>query len=276
MMKLRKTLSAVVLGVGCAAAFIGLLSLLLPAIANDQLRLVLSSFEMPSKHPVVNAMNRCMSFSLSHAWQVLISGGVTAVVGGILFSLFLKEEPKRRRDDLYRRPSHVPKPQPVTTEPAEAPDPFADMELWNRAVPARREEPVFQENHFPVFNPAPILEPNRIEEAEEPIYTYQPEPEPFLPEARTPVSFQFEKQAIETETSLPSQSGSRAILRSSFPVLEEEIAPEPEPEEVIAQPLQTADDPYADDPRFEPNEEEPPPPPPVSSRIRSTMGKHTC
>lgn len=139
-MKLPKALSALVLGAGCAAAFLGLLALLLPRIANDQLRLVLSSFELPARHPLVNAINACMSFCLHHAGSVLLLGVFAAVVGGVLLSLFLREVPKRPQPELYRRPA--------------PPEPLPQSPLWSRA-PEREE--------IKVFRPTPILEPNRTE-----------------------------------------------------------------------------------------------------------------
>jgi hypothetical protein len=56
-MKLKKVLSSILIILGCIMMLIGLLAFALPRINNQQLQLVLSSFESPSENPVIQFMN---------------------------------------------------------------------------------------------------------------------------------------------------------------------------------------------------------------------------
>ena len=122
-MKLRRRLSAWLFGLGCAVLFIGLLSLLLPLIANDHLMLVLKSFFAPARKPLVRLINAAMSYALTNAWQVTIAGMLMALAGGVLFCHF-DVRPKRRppakraqaparraAPPAYARPSVKPAPR---------------------------------------------------------------------------------------------------------------------------------------------------------------------
>lgn len=276
MIKLRRSLSGLLLGLGCAAAFIGLLALILPSVANDQLRLVLSSFSMPSSHPIVGFINSCMSYALRNSWQVFLFGALAAVLGGVLVWVFAPKPQPAASYEACRRPAGK---SAVPFKPG--PDPSADLMLWDRSsmpeAKASAEPQPFschkEENPFSFFTPTPILEPNRIADIPEPLSYTRPAdadiPSAVMPAPRTSDRFQLESRAIVSEAGTPSQSGGRVIIRSSFAV-PDKPEPEPMPE------MQLPEDPYAGDPRFEPNEEvAPEEPAPVSSRIRSTMGKHT-
>lgn len=247
MMKLRRTLGGILFGVGCAFAFIAVLALFLPSVENDQLKLVLASFDMKSEHPVVNVMNQGMSYALHNGWQMLLFAGILMVVGLLLLLFSREPEP-----EPYRRPEPQPMPQ-WESAPAFEPEsnPFASAALWeNQFAPAKRQE-TRTENPFPVYG-GPMLDKNRIEDT--PAYAFAPdlytrpaeeERKPAAPvhaPAAQPVSL-FEK---------------RGSAPAAMPAMEKpQIAAEPEAKPEVV---------------YTPNEE-PEEPVMLSSRIRSTMGR---
>ena len=185
-MKVRKALSGILLGLGCAIAFIGLLAIVLPAIPNKQLHLVLASFDMPSSHPLVSAMNTGMSFALRNGWQVLFWGLFLLMIGVALFVLFSVHEPKRRDASAPSGRSEEAFPsQPLwEPHPEPRPNPFADMAKWDSFAPLNPggQEPSFA---FARYR-SPLLEPNRVEESPVPERTpFESEvskvPPPILP-----------------------------------------------------------------------------------------------
>ena len=66
-MKVRRTIGGALFGIGCAVTFVGILATVLPMVQNDQLQLVLSSFEMPSGNLIVSAVNGAMTYALHHS-----------------------------------------------------------------------------------------------------------------------------------------------------------------------------------------------------------------
>lgn len=247
-MRVRRFFSGLLLGLGCAAAFIGLLALVLPAVANQQLQLVLASFSIPSENGFVRLINQAMSFAFDNALPLMIVGLLAALAGGLLLNHFWKHAEEQEASSVrirHARPAQLPEREPnpfaaavATFEPAEAP-----------------VEPQSRYSAFP-----PILEQNPID----------PQPSPYArPVDEKPVEAPAPRYSMEPprESSLnavpipevrsESPSGSRLLIRSTLPEPtpeKEEKAPEPTPE-----PL----------PPMEPEK------PFVSSRIRTTMGKHT-
>lgn len=240
-MKLRRFVSGLIFGLGCAFSFLGLMAIILPAIGNPQMQLVLAGFEMSSAHPVVDAINRFMRFVFAQNWRVLYLGLLVAASGAMLF---LRFTPK---STAAKEPAAVPPvPQPVQPEPAEKPNPYARVTY---------HLPQVEEKISWSFHQEPILERNVIDSPEaEPAADVQPY---FSPR------FNIESRAMETETGAWSQSGSRILIRS---MPEYEPEPEPLPETVLPKP--------------EPVPSSPAPAAPPASRmtsprIRSTMGRHT-
>lgn len=280
-MKVRKALSGILLGLGCAIAFIGLLALILPAVPNEQLHLVLASFDLPSSHPLVAAMNTGMSFALHHGWQVLFAGLFLLLIGVALFVLFSEPSPRAEAafdDREATQPLWEPRPQ-------SQPNPFADMARWDSFAPLTPgdQEPTYA---FARYR-SPLLEPNRIEEASapafQPILEPTPVPEdhaalfarPVAEPSEAPSVPKFEQAEPEAaqpapmwepalkplakseppkmpDTDSEHMTFGRSMVRSTFPQSEPPAAQE-------------------DEPVYTPNEEEPPQP---VSRIRSTMGRH--
>ena len=110
-MKVRRTIGGVLFGMGCAVTFVGILATVLPMIQNDQLQLVLSSFEMPSSNLIVSAINGAMTYALHHCYGVLLCGIVMMAAGmGILLSRPRRRSARRRTASPYSRPCPHPNP----------------------------------------------------------------------------------------------------------------------------------------------------------------------
>lgn len=236
-MKLRRTLSGILFGVGCAMTFVGLLALILPAIPNEQLQLVLASFMVASPHPLVDIVNTCMSFAIRNGWQVLLCGAVLLTIGVIFFSRYTVEEAPPPRREIYRRP--VPQQEPLWEQPDTAPkgpNPFADMAMWEQFAPKAQAEPAKEVPK--VGFGSPMLEPNRIEEEPTP-----PVIDPAQIYAR-PAPQAEPEETVENVEEIPHAD------------------PVSEPEEVPSQPEEMPE-----------NAPQSGTPVQLSPRIRSTMGK---
>ena len=224
-MKLRRTLSGILFGVGCAMTFVGLLALILPAISNDQLQLVLASFMLPSDNPVVDIVNTCMSFAIKNGWQVLLCGAVMLTIGVVFFSRYTVEETPPPRREIYRRPS--PQQEPLWETPATAqtgPNPFADMAMWDQFAPKMQAAPAKEPPK--VGFGSPMLEPNRIEEelpvpASDPAQVYArpvppPEPETVSEPVTEPVADEIPSEPEEAPA-FPDQTAEN-VPQSGTPV----------------------------------------------------------
>lgn len=274
-MKFRRFLSGLLFGIGCALAFAGLLALLLPMISNQQLKLVLNSFSMPSDNGAVTLMNRAMSFALANSWRVLSLGAIIAAVGAWLlvhFTPVQRPAPCKPVQPPAAPPPESmpqPEPEPVFTPAPEPVNPFAAA-AYSDHLPAR---PRGAAKTF-VVHAAPMLEKNRIEESNplpaEPLQPAEAEAQPYR-YAR----FSAEARAIETEADAPSQSGSRALFRNApepiaakeppvieTPAVADAPSPLPEPAPKAAAPSAPLSTPA--------------PMAPFSPRIRSTMGQRSA
>lgn len=246
-MKLRRFLSGVLFGAGCAVSFIALLAIVLPQIDNPQLQLVLASFELASDHPVISGFHSFASFAIQQNWRMLYLGLMVLAAGAGLLLHF--SPAKSKASDS----APVSEASPKACAATEKPNPYANVR-YQEPEPLTPAPDDLKE----AFRARPILEKNRIEEAEED--TAQESAPYFSPR------FAQETQAIETDSGLESQSGSRLLIRNAYtppapsepPVHEEPkplITPERKPSSTFA------------------------PPPPVSApsgRIRSTMGRHSA
>ena len=82
-MKVRRTIGGALFGIGCAVTFVGILATVLPMVQNDQLQLVLSSFEMPSGNLIVSAVNGAMTYALHHCYGVPPQGALALQPPGV-------------------------------------------------------------------------------------------------------------------------------------------------------------------------------------------------
>ena len=107
-MKVRRTIGGMLFGIGCAVIFVGILATVLPMVQNDQLQLVLSSFEMPSGNLIVSAVNGAMTYALHHCYGVLLCGIVLMAAGmGILLHRS-RRRPARHCGNSSSRNSPIP------------------------------------------------------------------------------------------------------------------------------------------------------------------------
>lgn len=289
-MKLRKTIGGILFGLGCALTFIGLIALILPSIENDQLKLVLASFDTPSDNALVSLMNSGMSFTLENGWKVLIAGAILLAIGLVLFALFVREPQEEPFTAPYRRPVQQPR-SPIWESPAsvqDQPNPFADFALWDQQFAPQKTQQ--SESPFASFG-GPMLEPNRIEDV--PAYRFAPDAysRPIVEESShmddlpqtpvfspvagceaAPVLTDAEPVVSMADTPVPETAppAFKSVMHTRIPApttyVEPAAAITPPP---VLQPLAEK----KPEPEYTPNEG-PDDPAPISSRIRSTMGKH--
>jgi len=267
-MKFRRFLSGLLFGLGCALIFIGILTTVLPSVPNQQLQLVLGSFSLSSDNAIVQLINRAMSFALEKNWRVLVLGILTAAAGAWLLLSFT---PKKQKTQPKENEKPRPVQPPAVSEPEndiapKVPNPFA-VATYLDHLPLReaRTDVSF------IRHAAPILEPNRIEEAALPVLPVEDasfqmdEKNVQIPEPYFSNRLETESRAIEAERAIPSQSGSSMLIRSTYdepsvskaaslPTIESTLT-----EEVPARPPAPVSTPSAM--------------PPFSPRIRSTMGR---
>lgn len=116
-MKVRRTIGGALFGIGCAVTFVGILATVLPMVQNDQLQLVLSSFEMPSGNLIVSAINGAMTYALHHCYGVLLCGIVMMAAGMAILLHRTRRRPVRHNTpSSYSRPASAPAPKPVWPE----------------------------------------------------------------------------------------------------------------------------------------------------------------
>ncbi len=234
-MKVHKILSGFLFGLGCVVTFVGLAATVLPMIQNDQLRLVLSSFETPSQNAFVNAINHAMSFSLRNCYLVMVVGAGVVLAGALLM--------------LTARPSGEETAAPAARAPyvavpggAEPPD----MPVWraSRAPEAREANPFADTSLQELL--APRAAAGRIETAEErPSAAYAPpasQPNfesayaPPARRAREPVAYMPPARPDEAASPYARPAGGVPAMADDFPnqslpARAEELRPQEPPSE---------------------------------------------
>lgn len=308
-MKFVRILSNILFGLGCALAFIGLLALVLPMIENDQLQLVISSFEMSSDRLIVNTMNRAMSFAMDHCYGVMLTGaGLTLVATLLMLRLSRAErEPvkaggKGRQEMSSFEADALELPVSVTFE---RDNPFADLAVQEMLRPRAAESgsdplrldwdsilPKTQETESPYARPiqaavAPQMtaseqrfemeQEDMSDDVREPVEPASenvgadeavkaPETAPAEAKLNSPPASRADRLFVpDAEAGTRSQSGSRVIVRSTFSTAQRtDTIPPARDEADVGMPE-----------RKEWEAPEAIRPEPVSTRIRSTMGKHS-
>ncbi len=143
-MKVRRALGGTLFGLGCAAVFIGLLATVLPMIQNDQLKLVLQTFETPSQNAVVEAMNAGMRYAMANSYGVMGLGvGLMLAGAGLLLWNGQADAQPRRADQWHayrpaapRRPAQpTDAPREDDAAPAPKANPFADVSMEELFAP---------------------------------------------------------------------------------------------------------------------------------------------
>lgn len=261
-MKIRRTLSELLLGFGFAVVFIGLLALILPGINNPQINLIIQSLQAASRLSVINLINRILLFVIDNAWKVLGFGAFCLLLGFVLFFRFSeKDHPVVIDHSAYIRPAD---------EPASPPSPEKNPFAVAQATESEVEYEVFKYPEVTTDILAyrkPLLEENRIDESQ-----------PYLP-----VTFEEESLSVLSDPGLQSPGSARTIPSAPQDLPAEEevasaagiptapIAPpapiiplaSPIPEAPSLPPAKVVSAPAAQSPE-----------PSASPRIRSTMGRH--
>ena len=307
-MKVRRTIGGMLFGIGCAVIFVGILATVLPMVQNDQLQLVLSSFEMPSGNLIVSAVNGAMTYALHHCYGVLLCGlaAMLAGAGLLLWGEKARRAPKR---SPYSRPAEMrardddwddadvgwPGGGMGWAPPPREPNPFAQAgtAFTPRAAEARMAcspPPILPPNETEPFNPyaRPDAAPADATAAPPPPPAPEPAPAPPPPQAVPPAPpppgpvYAAPPPAPPAPEPAPAPPQEDASLRHDIQ--------RPEIRSTMARPEGPAEAPppppaaeggsrkvVLDGIAYEPNEppEEEAPAPAASSRIRSTMGRHT-
>ncbi|MBR2924779.1 MAG: hypothetical protein IKC28_07120 [Clostridia bacterium] len=134
-MKLKKVLGNILTVLGCIVMLIGLLAYVLPQIDNHQLQLVLSTFQTPSSHWLIQLMNDGMNFAMENCFLMLLIGSAVTLFGVLLtFSARTDEEAQRMQT----------KKRPVQAAVANA----AYMRPQPAAAPAESVAHTMEENPF--------------------------------------------------------------------------------------------------------------------------------
>ena len=172
-MKVRRTIGGALFGIGCAVTFVGILATVLPMVQNDQLQLVLSSFEMPSGNLIVSAINGAMTYALHHCYGVLLCGIVMMAAGMAILLHRTRRRPVRHNTpSSYSRPASASAPKPVW------PEEDADWSAWKpretranpfaaaiyEELPSRAPSPAVPS----AYTPPPILPPSNAEDEPSP------------------------------------------------------------------------------------------------------------
>lgn len=310
-MKARKAAGGVLFGIGCAAAFMGLLATVLPLIANDQLRLVLSSFAMPSENGLVNAINAAMTYALGNCYMVLLAG-IAMMAVGIALLLWRDEAPKRKPP---RQRGGAPAYEGITQPAPHAqqsewpePNPFADFSVQELLTPRAQPQPA---GGTPSYAP-PIL-PNTADALFQDASPYERPAEKQVQEQTVPAQSRCDGEPIDKDdasapASVPptAEITGQSIYPGSRPMPkpQQEASPNPSapvyvpgveagapsqsgskvmirstfqtsaPEEKEETPVQQPScGPEGGMQEYTPNEESAPRA--LSPRIKSTMGRHT-
>ncbi len=234
---MRKVISGIILGLGCAAAFVGLLALVLPQISNPQLQLVLSSFYAPTSQWFVAVVNGLMQFAFANALPLLLTGAGAAVVGAALLTCFHKGEGTQVR--VY------PSEPPVESNPFAAASPHFEPAVGGDS-PLSHFTPILERNQNQTGASNPFARPRQ--EAAAPAEAPQEKPP-----VQNPVPIEPPAPALPPDTPI-------AVCA---PMPESSAVPKEAP---VPSERQRR--------RYTPGQSDPKPDQP-SSRIRSTMGRHT-
>ena len=202
-MKTGRTLGALLLAAGCAAAFVGLAAMLLSHSSNAQVGLVVASFDEPSRFWLVSAVGTCMRFAMRHGWQMIAGGAAGIALGGWMVAHFTAVTPKQQ--PVCEKPIETPvAAEPVTVQPVQEENPFAVASAPQPcAMPDFAPSVQASQSRLPgfVLYDRPMLDANLVDE----------------PPARVPPTFENESRAVASETGSASPSGARVILRTPQP-----------------------------------------------------------
>ena len=116
-MKTFRVLGAVFCVFGCILTLLGVLTSILPLIENEQLKLILSSFQEPSADPLTNTLNAIVLFCLRSGYFLLFCGISVTIAGGLIST----SAHKLQKAETKKETVHEIAMKPL--EPASAPKP---------------------------------------------------------------------------------------------------------------------------------------------------------
>ncbi|MDD3335235.1 MAG: hypothetical protein PHI98_06920 [Eubacteriales bacterium] len=228
-MKVKRFSGVALTCIGCIAAFIGVAAAILPLIQNEQLQLVLASFNTPSQNLLVTGMNGAMSFTLRHCYPVMLFG-IGIALGGA-FLIMLSDADKKENEQSNQKVTQKPS-QPIDTAPqwraikpqaATANNPFANAALNDflatrgaggipQSTPEKRENPFSAPNN--AMRSAPSSQATF--EADEPDVSRYRRPA-SVPSVESSID---ESPAVEAVSEQPTVSRA-ATLKSTIPLADQ-------------------------------------------------------
>ncbi len=116
-MKTFRVLGAVFCVFGCILTLLGVLTSILPLIENEQLKLILSSFQEPSADPLTNTLNAIVLFCLRSGYFLLFCGISVTIAGGLISTSAHKLQKAETKQETVHEIAMKP------LEPASAPKP---------------------------------------------------------------------------------------------------------------------------------------------------------
>lgn len=304
--KVRKFFGVLFTILGAMTAFLSVAVLILPLVANDQTRLVLESFYQTSDNPLVNIINKVISFMIENGTLTLALGTGVLLTGILLLlsTVRLEEEQAGNRRSAQRKNPSSPQAAPVwqtrKTEKTPERNPFiAPMQ----EQPEQRKPTVSpapdrtQEVNAPAAVqgevPAPLPPSGNFAAADNFSCQRSPEPEVSMPPDDQVTSFGTARRIsfapAETETPAPAPVAQKEAGPAVTPLfstgfhLPDKPAAEPAVQQAAPEPVRSAAPiavPAAA-PSPEPAPDPMPEPFPVSAPkkskivIKSTMGRHT-
>ena len=97
-MKAFRVIGAVFCVFGCIFALLGVISSILPLIENEQLQIIVNSFQEPSTDALTNMLNSWIVFCLHSGYFLLFCGISLTVAGGLISSSANKRQKTENSD----------------------------------------------------------------------------------------------------------------------------------------------------------------------------------
>jgi len=111
----KKALGLILVYLGIIVLLFGFLAMFLPGVPNEQVQLILASFETPSHSTVLNFVNRLFLSMIQYAAQMLIAGGAITLFGIIILIL---PTPKRAVSNRKKQSTSRKKKFGIKASPA--------------------------------------------------------------------------------------------------------------------------------------------------------------
>ncbi len=161
-MKLLKNFGALLLCLGCIAAAIGILALILPGMDNSQVQKLLEAFREPSEHFFVSLVNAIMTCAIENCYTVLFGGAGAVMVGAaiILFSRRTDSEDSYKQYEQTEPHGGAQKSE-AAYKVADSDIDAADVKVWhqNGGSPAEEVNPFADASLVSILTPKTEAKP---------------------------------------------------------------------------------------------------------------------